>query len=49
MAMGDRFEKLAEEIKKFLVSNKGRATTNDILTKFKVYFQLFFNFIFITE
>uniref|UniRef100_A0A914DQK6 DNA repair and recombination protein RAD54-like n=1 Tax=Acrobeloides nanus TaxID=290746 RepID=A0A914DQK6_9BILA len=34
-ALGDRFEKLAEEIRIFFVSRNGQATTKDVLEKFK--------------
>lgn len=37
-ALGDRFEKLSEDIRLFFVEKKGHASTNDVLIKFKALF-----------
>jgi uncharacterized protein YgbK (DUF1537 family) len=36
IALGDKYEKLAEDIRKFFVSKGGRSTSNEVVTKFKV-------------
>lgn len=38
LAVGDRFEELAEDVKTFFIVNDGRASTEQVLTKFKASF-----------
>jgi hypothetical protein len=35
IALGDKYEKLADDIRKFFVNKGGRSTSNEVVSKFK--------------